>query len=110
LLTVGVFIAAMVGGGFILFQTYGQSDAIAILTSDFVDPAPGRGPYLVRGLWLMFTYAIAIATIVVQSGTSPKEEAGHVTAAMTSSVIRTTLFVVAMELASVMVLFAVQGK
>jgi hypothetical protein len=29
---------------------------------------------------------------------------------MTSAVIRTMLFVVAMELASVMVLFAVQGK
>jgi ABC-type nitrate/sulfonate/bicarbonate transport system ATPase subunit/ABC-type transporter Mla maintaining outer membrane lipid asymmetry permease subunit MlaE len=110
LLTVGVFIAAMVGGGFILFLTYGQSDALAILTSDFVDPAPGRGAYLVRGLWLVFAYAIAIATIVVQSGTSPKEEAGHVTASMTSAVIRTTLFVVAMELASVMVLFALQGK
>lgn len=110
LLTVGVFIAAMVGGGFILFQTYGQKDALAILTSDFLDPAPGRGPYLIRGIWLAFAYAIAIATIVVESGVSPKDEAAEVTASMTSAVIRTTLLVVALELVSVMVLFALQGK
>jgi ABC-type nitrate/sulfonate/bicarbonate transport system ATPase subunit/ABC-type transporter Mla maintaining outer membrane lipid asymmetry permease subunit MlaE len=110
LLTVAVFVAAMVGGGLILFQTYGQKDGLAILTSDFFDPAPGRGPYLIRGLWLVLAYAIAIATIVVQSGASAKDEAGHVTASMTAAVIRTTLFVVAMELVSVMALFALVGK
>jgi ABC-type transporter Mla maintaining outer membrane lipid asymmetry permease subunit MlaE len=108
--TVLVFIGSMVAGGWALFQLYGGQDALAILTSDFLDPAPGRGPYLVRGIWLVVAYAIAIATIVVHSGVAHKDEAAHVTQAMTSAVVRTTLFVVAMELASVIVLFAVVGK
>ena len=108
--TVLVFVASMIAGGFALFQLYGGEDALAILTSDFLDPAPGRGPYLVRGIWLVVAYAIAIATIVVQRGVAPKDEAAHVTHAMTSAVVRVTLFVVAMELASVVVLFAVVGR
>lgn len=108
--TVLVFVAAMVAGGYALFQLYGGKDALAILTSDFLDPAPGRGPYLVRGIWLCFAYAVAIATIVVQRGVAPKDEAAHVTQAMTSAVVRVTLFVVAMELASVMVLVASVGR
>jgi len=108
--TVAVFVASMVGGGWALFQLYGGQDAIAILTSDFVDPAPGRGPYLARGIWLVCCYAAAIATIVVHSGVAHKDEAAHVTHAMTSAVVRVTLFVVAMELASVVVLFAVVGQ
>ena len=110
LATVVVFIASMVLGGYCLFQLHGGKHALAILTSDFVDPAPGRGPYLVRGVWLTVSYAIAIATIVVGSGVAPKDEAAHVTSAMTSAVVRTTLFVVAMELASIIVLFAVVGR
>ena len=110
LITVVVFIAAMVLGGWALFQLYGGHHALAVLTSDFLDPAPGRGPYLVRGVWLTLSYAVAIATIVVGSGVAPKDEAAHVTAAMTSAVVRTTLFVVAMELASIVVLFAVVGR
>jgi ABC-type transporter Mla maintaining outer membrane lipid asymmetry permease subunit MlaE len=108
--TVAVFIAAMVAGGFLLFQLDGAPDALAVLTSDFLDPAPGRGPYLVRGLWLMVAYAVGIATIVVQAGVAGKDEAAHVTSAMTSAVVRVTLFVVAMELASILVLFRVVGR
>jgi ABC-type nitrate/sulfonate/bicarbonate transport system ATPase subunit/ABC-type transporter Mla maintaining outer membrane lipid asymmetry permease subunit MlaE len=108
--TVVVFIAAMVGGGYLLFQLHGAPHALAVLTSDFLDPAPGRGPYLVRGVWLMLAYAVAIATIVVQSGAAQKDEAAHVTSAMTSAVVRVTLFVVAMELASILLLFAVVGR
>jgi ABC-type nitrate/sulfonate/bicarbonate transport system ATPase subunit/ABC-type transporter Mla maintaining outer membrane lipid asymmetry permease subunit MlaE len=108
--TVVVFVASMILGGWILFQLHGGQHALAILTSDFVDPAPGRGPYLVRGIWLTVAYAVAIATIVVGSGVAPKDEAAHVTSAMTSAVVRATLFVVAMELASIIVLFAVVGR
>ncbi len=110
LLTLGVFIAAMVGGGWLLFQLHGAKDALAILTSDFVDPAPGRGPYLVRGIWLMGAYAVAIATVAVTSGARHKDEAADVTRAMTSAVVRTTLLVVALELGSVLALFAMTGK
>jgi putative ABC transport system ATP-binding protein len=108
--TVVVFVLAMIAGGFALFQLHGGKDAFAILTSDFVDPAPGRGPYLVRGAWLCLVYAVAIATIVVQCGVAPKDEAAHVTHAMTSAIVRVTLFVVAMELVSVIALFAVVGR
>ncbi len=108
--TVLVFVASMVGGGYLLFQLYGAPDALAVLTSDFLDPAPGRGPYLARAIWLTCAYAVAIATIVVHSGVAHKDEAAHVTAAMTSAVVRTTLFVVVMELASVLVLFAAVGR
>ncbi len=108
--TVLVFVAAMVGGGWLLFQLHGARSGLAVLTSDFLDPAPGRGPYLVRGVWLTVAYAVAIATIVVGAGVSPKDEAADVTAAMTSAVVRTTLFVVVMELASILALFAVVGR
>ncbi len=110
LCTVLVFIASMIGGGFLLFQLYGANNALAILTSDFLDPAPGRGPYLVRGIWLSVVYAAAIATIVVGRGVAQKDEAAHVTSAMTSAVVRTTLFVVAMELLSIIALFAMVEK
>ena len=108
--TVVIFVLAMIAGGYALFELHGGKDALAILTSDFLDPAPGRGPYLVRGIWLAVAYAVAIATIVVQSGVAPKDEATQVTQAMTSAVVRVTLFVVAMELASVAVLSAIVGK
>lgn len=108
--TLLVFIASMIAGGAALFELYDVKDAIPILTSDFLDPAPGRGPYLVRGIWLAIAYAAAIATIVVGRGAAPKDEAAEVTSAMTSAVVRVTLFVVAMELASVVVLFVVTGK
>jgi ABC-type transporter Mla maintaining outer membrane lipid asymmetry permease subunit MlaE len=108
--TVVAFVAAMVLGGWVLFQLYGAPHGLAVLTSDFLDPAPGRGPYLVRGIWLAIAYGVAIATIVVGRGVAPKDEAAHVTSAMTSAVVRVTLFVVAMELASILALFAVVGR
>jgi energy-coupling factor transporter ATP-binding protein EcfA2 len=108
--TVVVFAAAMVGGGWLLFHMHGAPDALAVLTSDFLDPAPGRGPYLVRGVWLSGAYAVAIATLVVQAGVAGKDEAAHVTSAMTTAVVKVTLFVVAMELASILVLFALVGR
>jgi ABC-type nitrate/sulfonate/bicarbonate transport system ATPase subunit/ABC-type transporter Mla maintaining outer membrane lipid asymmetry permease subunit MlaE len=110
LLTVAVFVSSMMLGGWLLFQSYGVPDALAILSSDFLDPAPEREPYLVRGLWLVVTYAIAIASIVVSRAAAAKDEAADVTSAMTSAVVRATLFVVAMELASVMVLFWAVGQ
>ncbi|MFO0612320.1 MAG: ATP-binding cassette domain-containing protein [Polyangiaceae bacterium] len=110
LLTVLAFIGSMILGGWVLFRVYGASDALTLLTSDFLDPAPARTPYLVRGAGLVLVYAIAIATIATSRGVAPKNEAADVTRAMTSSVIRSTLFVVAMELASVALLFSLEGK
>lgn len=110
LATVAVFVASMILGGWLLFQSYGVGDGLALLTSDFLDPAPARRPYLVRGVGLVVSYALAIATIATSRGVSPKDEASEVTAAMTSSVIRCTVFVVALELATVAALFSLEGR
>ncbi len=110
LLTVLVFIVAMMFGGYLLFASYGAPHALSLLSSDFIDPAPARRPYLVRGIGLSLTYAVALATICTQRGVAPKDEASDVTNAMTSSVIRSTLFVVTMELLSVALLFSIQGR
>lgn len=103
------FCVAMGVGGWCLFQLNDAPHAVAVLSSDFLDPAPERLPYRVRALWLVCCYAIAVASIVVGRAAGEKSEAAHVTGAMTGAVIRATLFVVVMELVSIMVLFQVTG-
>jgi ABC-type transporter Mla maintaining outer membrane lipid asymmetry permease subunit MlaE len=110
LFTAALFVASMIGGGFLLFQFYGVPHALDKLTSDFLAPPPSRLPYLVRAGWLVLTYAAAVASIVVAKGREPKERSEEVTAAMTSAVMRATLFVVVMELATVALLFTYTGK
>ncbi len=109
LVTILAFAAAMVVGGLALFSFYGVPDALSVLTSDFRGQPDSRLPALVRGIWLMVTYALATASIVVSKGREPKGRSEEVTAAMTSSVIRATLFVVVMELATVIALYALTG-
>jgi len=106
LATVASFTLAMIGGGWVLYAMNGVARASALLTADFVDPAPSRGPFLVRGAWLVLMYAIGIASIVVSSGRAPKQRSEDVTKAMTSAVMRATLMVVVLELASIMLLRA----
>jgi ABC-type nitrate/sulfonate/bicarbonate transport system ATPase subunit/ABC-type transporter Mla maintaining outer membrane lipid asymmetry permease subunit MlaE len=110
LVTILAFAAAMVAGGFALFTFYDVPDALSVLTSDFRGEPASRLPALVRGLWLMITYAVAMASIVVSKGREPKGRSEEVTSAMTSSVIRATLFVVVMELATVIALYAWTGE
>ena len=105
-----VFVVAMIGGGYALYRALGVDKAFDVLTSSFVDPVAAQLPNLERGLWLFGIYAFALSTLAVAKGMTPKEEARHVTAAMTGNVILSTLFVVAMELASSVVLFAAQRK
>ena len=103
------FTLAMIGGGWVLFTFYDVPQALEVLTSDFRGEPASRLPALVRGIWLVVSYSLAIASIVVAKGREPKGRSEEVTSAMTSSVIRTTLFVVAMELASVVLLYAITG-
>lgn len=110
LVTVSLFASAMIAGGFFLFDFYQVPGAFARLTSDFVDPPASRIPYLVRAGWLVVSYAFAVASIVVSKGSEPKDKSEHVTSAMTSAVMRATLFVVFMELASVAVLYHYTGR
>ncbi len=109
LVTVVTFGLGMIAGGYALFGFYDVPAAWDVLTSDFRAEPASRVPALVRGVWLVLSYSIAIASVVVAKGREPKTRSEDVTAAMTSSVVRATLFVVAMELVSVMVLYAVTG-
>ena len=108
--TVLVFAASMIAGGCFLFQAYDVPHALDKLTADFVDPPASRWPYVVRAMWLVFSYALAIASIVVSKGSEPKERSDDVTAAMTSAVMRATLFVVVMELVTVVIVQGIIGK
>jgi ABC-type nitrate/sulfonate/bicarbonate transport system ATPase subunit/ABC-type transporter Mla maintaining outer membrane lipid asymmetry permease subunit MlaE len=108
--TVFIFAAAMTAGGWFLFQAYDVPYALDKLTADFMDPPASRLPYVVRAMWLVFSYAIAIASIVVSKGSEAKERSDDVTAAMTSAVMRATLFVVVMELVTVAVVQGMTGK
>ena len=110
LVTVVFFASAMIGGGLLLFDFYEVPGALAKLTADFVDPPASRIPYLVRAGWLVFSYAIAVASIVVAKGSEPKERSEQVTSAMTSAVMRATLFVVFMELVTVAILYRYTGR
>lgn len=110
LLTFITFTAAMVAGGLVLYQSQGVPDALALLTADFVDPPPSRLPYLVRAAATVLAYGLAVASIVVAAGGAPKQRSDDVTKAMTSAVQRSTLFVVALELASIVALRAWEGR
>jgi ABC-type transporter Mla maintaining outer membrane lipid asymmetry permease subunit MlaE len=109
LVTLVAFVIAMIGGGLVLFSLYDVPHALSVLISDFRGEPSSRLAALVRGIWLVVSYAVAIASIVVAKGREPKGRSEEVTSAMTSSVIRATLFVVVMELTSVTVLYAVTG-
>lgn len=109
LATVGIFAGSMIGGGYALFQFYEVPYAFDKITSDFIDPPAARLPYLIRGAWLVVSYALAAATIAVTKGRAPKERSEEVTSAMTSAVMQTTLFVVAMELITIVLLFSLTG-
>jgi len=102
------FVAAMVLGGWVLFDAYEVPHALAKITSDFLDPPPSRVPYLIRALFLVAAYALGVASIVVSRGSAPKDRSDQVTAAMTSSVMRSTLLVVTLELVTIVLLFSTQ--
>ena len=100
IVTFVAFYGAMAVGGWILFDQHHVAGAWTMLTADLLDCPPEREAYRVRAAWLVGTFALAIASIVVARGASPKRSGADVTAAMTSSVMRATLLVVALELVS----------
>ncbi|MBP9089357.1 MAG: ABC transporter permease, partial [Kofleriaceae bacterium] len=99
-----IFAFGMIAGGLLVCRTYDMPNAWAVLTSDFIDPSPARAPYALRAAFLVWMYAWGIASDTVAKGGAPKPEADSVTRAMTASVVACTLWVVAWELISVMVL------
>jgi ABC-type transporter Mla maintaining outer membrane lipid asymmetry ATPase subunit MlaF/ABC-type transporter Mla maintaining outer membrane lipid asymmetry permease subunit MlaE len=96
----------MIAGGLILCDQYGMTGAWETLTGDLLDPRPERARYAVRAGFLAFIYAWGIASDVVAKGTSEKPDADAVTRGMTGSVVACTLWVVAWELVTVLVVFS----
>lgn len=100
-----LFALGMIGGGMLVCESYGIDNAWQLLTGDILDPRPERLRYAVRAAFLVWIYAWGIASDVVAKGGAPKPEADAVTRGMTASVVACTLWVVAWELVTVLVVF-----
>ena len=103
LATAATFVLAMVGGGYALFTMFDVPHAIDKLLSNFTDPAPGQLVPVIRMLCLVGLYAVALPSLTIARAVEPKRSSDDVTGAMTSAVMRCTLFVVSMELASTVI-------
>jgi phospholipid/cholesterol/gamma-HCH transport system ATP-binding protein len=101
----GLFAFGMIAGGLLVCRAYGVPDAWQLLTGDLLDPRPERVRYAVRAGFLVWMYAWGIASDVVAKGGAAKPEADAVTRGMTASVVACTLWVVAWELVTVLVVF-----
>ncbi|HEU0034016.1 MAG TPA: ATP-binding cassette domain-containing protein [Kofleriaceae bacterium] len=100
-----LFALGMIVGGVLVCRAYGVDHAWDLLTGDLLDPRPERLRYAVRAGFLVWIYAWGIASDVVAKGGAPKPEADAVTRGMTASVVACTLWVVAWELVTVLVVF-----
>ncbi|MGE5182079.1 MAG: ATP-binding cassette domain-containing protein [Acidobacteriota bacterium] len=98
-----LFALGMIAGGLLVCRAYGVDHAWQLLTGDLLDPRPERLRYAVRAGFLVWIYAWGIASDVVAKGGAAKPDADAVTRAMTASVVACTLWVVAWELATVLV-------
>ncbi len=98
-----LFALGMIAGGLLVCRAYGVPDAWRLLTGDLLDPRPERAEHVARAGFLVWIYAWGIASDVVAKGGAAKPEADAVTRGMTASVVACTLWVVAWELATVVV-------
>jgi ABC-type transporter Mla maintaining outer membrane lipid asymmetry ATPase subunit MlaF/ABC-type transporter Mla maintaining outer membrane lipid asymmetry permease subunit MlaE len=105
LLVAALFALGMIAGGVLVCRAHGVPDAWELLTGDLLDPRPERIRYTIRALFLVWIYAWGIASDVIAKGGAPKPEADAVTKGMTASVVACTLWVVAWELVTVVVVF-----
>lgn len=103
LLVAAVFALGMIAGGMLVCHQYDVPHAWDLLTADLLDPRPERMRYALRAVFLVWIYAWGIASDVVAKGGAPKPEADAVTRGMTASVVACTLWVVAWELVTVLV-------
>lgn len=112
LLLAGLFALGMVLGGVIYLkvQVPGVVDPWAVVTADLVDPPAERAPFRVRALVLAVLYAGGIAADAVAKGAREKPSSDAVTAAMVRSVMACTLWIVALELLSLVVLYGGLGR
>ncbi len=111
LVLAAVFTAGMVAGGVAYLQLYAPEagDAWALVTADLVDPPAERAVFRARAVVLIVIYALGIASDAVAKGAQEKASAESVTAAMVRSVMACTLWVVAVELVSLLVVYGARG-
>lgn len=100
-----LFALGMIAGGLLVCRAHGIPNGWELLTGDLLDPRPERIEYAMRAGFLVWIYAWGIASDVVAKGGAPKPEADAVTRGMTASVVACTLWVVAWELFTVLVVF-----
>lgn len=82
------------------------SRAWELVSADLVDPPADRVVFRTRMVVLFALYAVGIASDAVAKGAKPKASAESVTVAMVRSVMASTLWIVAIELLSLVWIFA----
>ncbi len=96
-----LFALGMVAGGLLVCRSLGMHGGWDLLTAEILDPRPERARFTARAALLVWLYAWGIAADVVAKGSAAKPDADAVTRGMTSSVVSCTLWVVALELLTV---------
>lgn len=84
----------------------GWSFAWELLTADIVDPPPERAVFRLRALGLIALYALGMAGDAIAKGAEDKHAAEDVTVAMVRAVMVTTLWIVALELGSLVLIYS----
>ncbi len=109
-LLAGLFVAGMVAGGtlYLHWNVPEVADAFALVTADLFDPPPGRLAFRTRALALVGLYAVGITADAIAKGSSEKSTSEAVTVAMVRSVMACTLWIVGLELLSLLVIYSVQ--
>lgn len=108
----GVFVLGMLLGGVAYLElrvpelAAKPGFAWELMTADILDPPPERAVFRVRALGLVGLYALGIAGDAIAKGSRDKHSAEDVTIAMVRSVMVTTLWIVALELGSLVWIYA----
>jgi ABC-type transporter Mla maintaining outer membrane lipid asymmetry permease subunit MlaE len=104
-----LFALGLLVGGTLLCSFEHIPQGWMLLSSDLLNPRPSQVRFVIRAVWLVFLYSGGIAADVVSKGSRDKPSSESVTRGMTSSVVSCTLWVVALELGSVLWLFSLTG-
>lgn len=107
LVLAALFVAGMVAGGTLYIASTGlaSGQAFELVTAQLLDPAPGDHRLLARAGLLLGIYAVGIAADAVAKGSADKHSAEAVTASMVRSVMASTLWIVALELLTLPLVF-----
>ena len=102
-----VFVLGMVAGGTFYIASTGldTTTAFELISAQLLDPAPGDRPLLARAGLLLGLYAVGISADAVAKGARDKHSAEAVTASMVRSVMASTLWIVALELLTLPLVF-----